>query len=203
MGELARYDSMCRAIAEAHDVDEVTDIRNKAAALEYYARQAGDFDQELKVNKIRIRAERRFGELSKEIEKSPGGRPPKNSPESRESFQTKQETLERLGVSSQQASERERLAGIPKDEFQRKLAEARQPLSTSDFLPRNHTGLGPVSDDALLFIGTMRDFERRGYLASTPEHFMATMTDLMREEVYKIAPLACAWLSTIRKPTDA
>jgi hypothetical protein len=56
-----------------------------------------------------------------------------------------------------------------------------------------------VSGDALLFIGTMRDFERRGYLAGTPADFMATMTDNMLAEVYRIAPRAAVWLSTIKE----
>jgi hypothetical protein len=37
IGELVRYDAMCRAIDAAFDVDEVKDIRDKAMAFEVYA----------------------------------------------------------------------------------------------------------------------------------------------------------------------
>jgi hypothetical protein len=35
--QLVRYDAMCHAIAAAHEVDEVKDIRDKARAIEMYA----------------------------------------------------------------------------------------------------------------------------------------------------------------------
>ena len=38
--QLVRYDAMSREIAAAHEVDAVKDIRNKAIALEHYARPA-------------------------------------------------------------------------------------------------------------------------------------------------------------------
>jgi hypothetical protein len=56
MAELVRYDAMCRAIAETHAIDEVKDIRDKAMALEAYARQAKNFEAEDRCKEIRIRA---------------------------------------------------------------------------------------------------------------------------------------------------
>lgn len=55
---IARYDAMCRAIAEAHAVDEVKDLRDKAAALQAYARMADNREAETRCAEIRIRAER-------------------------------------------------------------------------------------------------------------------------------------------------
>jgi hypothetical protein len=59
--KLIKDESMCRAIA-AHDVEEVKDIRDKALALEHYARQALNTDAERKAAKIRIRAENKAGD---------------------------------------------------------------------------------------------------------------------------------------------
>ena len=60
---LVRYDSMCRAIAAAYEVDEVVkDIRDKALrhAIETYARQAKEHaEAERQACEIKLRAERR------------------------------------------------------------------------------------------------------------------------------------------------
>ena len=61
--ELARYDTMCRAIDAAYEVDEVKDIRDKAKALEEYAKQARNVEAERRACEIRLRAERKAGKL--------------------------------------------------------------------------------------------------------------------------------------------
>ena len=61
--ELIRYDAMCRAIADAYEVDEVKDLRDKALAIEIYARQARNTEAERQACEIRLRAERKCGQF--------------------------------------------------------------------------------------------------------------------------------------------
>ena len=67
---MVKYDSMCKAIEAAYKVDEVKDIRDKAAALEAYAKQAMNVEAERQACEIRLRAERKAGQLLKQIEKA-------------------------------------------------------------------------------------------------------------------------------------
>jgi hypothetical protein len=60
---LARYDEACRVVAEARTVDDVQEITANAEAVRAYARQAKNRQVKLGAAKIRIRAERRLGEL--------------------------------------------------------------------------------------------------------------------------------------------
>jgi len=73
---LAKYDAMRAAIAAATSVDEVKDIRDKAEALRLYAKQAGEtLEDQNRLAEIKIRAERRAGELLKRMPKQHGARP--------------------------------------------------------------------------------------------------------------------------------
>jgi hypothetical protein len=67
---LGVYEQMCQAIAECLRVDDVKQILDKAAAIEEYARRAGNFEPERQAAEIRIRCERRAGELLREITRS-------------------------------------------------------------------------------------------------------------------------------------
>jgi hypothetical protein len=68
------YDAMCSAIAECYRIDKVKDIHDKALALELYARQAKNTDAERKVADIRLRAERRAGEILTNLAREQGKR---------------------------------------------------------------------------------------------------------------------------------
>ncbi len=67
---LANYDAGRRAIERARNHDEAADIRDKAEALAAYARQAKDKDLLAWVTEIKVRAERRAGELVIEGQKN-------------------------------------------------------------------------------------------------------------------------------------
>ena len=77
--ELIQYDAMCRAINAAYEVDEVKEIHDKAVAMEAYFRQAKNPEPERRACEIRLRSERKAGQLLKKLEKAKGGQPYQSS----------------------------------------------------------------------------------------------------------------------------
>jgi hypothetical protein len=113
---LAQYDAARAALEQAHTVDEVKHIRDKAEALRIYAKQAADVDMQNWAAEIRIRAERRAGELLKDIPKQHGARGVGKKVESPSAT-----PLVELGVTKTQSSNWQRLADVPASEFENKL----------------------------------------------------------------------------------
>jgi N6-adenosine-specific RNA methylase IME4 len=114
-----------RALLEAtRDLSEVREIRDRALALEEYAR-AKQLGQEAErfAAEIAVRAERRYGQLLAEAPKDPGGRPPKTGA-APELVSPHQEAGKKLSSRSQ------RLARIPEEEFEQELASSKRPSAS-------------------------------------------------------------------------
>jgi N6-adenosine-specific RNA methylase IME4 len=77
MTALSRFDEACIALAEAKDLSEVKDIADKATALKEYARRAKDKQLEVGAAELRLRAERRLGQMMNTLGLS-SGRPKRN-----------------------------------------------------------------------------------------------------------------------------
>lgn len=146
VNRLIRYDAARVALAEAHRVDEAKDIRDKALAVAAYARQAKDRDMVIWATEIKLRAERRTGELLRETEKSgqrqAHGRPAKTTP--RDVVLPK---LKDLGISQDQSTDWQKLAAIPEPEFEKRLkAAAGDPVTMTTEKMLRHAP-EPVQDD--------------------------------------------------------
>lgn len=190
----ALYDAMCRAIDAAYEVDEVKDIRDRALAFEVYARQAQNFEAEHRACTIRLRSERKAGELLRVMEKAKGG----GDHRSHDVSGDQPPTLKQLGVSHKQSSDWQRLAALPQEQFEAALTD-RKP-STAGILaaatpPKPE--VVPVSSEALWLWGRLHDFERDGLLARAPANVLLTLTPRMLDEVHRLAPRVAAWLSQI------
>jgi len=124
MTALIRYDAARRALAAAHRVDEVKAIRDKAEAVRVYAKQAGDYDLQNQACEIRIRAERRAGELLVDMQTS-GERQPKER--GRPTKVSSPTTLPKLGITRDQSSKWQRLARmIDEASFDKAVAQAKE-----------------------------------------------------------------------------
>jgi hypothetical protein len=69
MSALTYYDAGRSALIQAVKIDEVKSVLNKAEAMRHYARIAGDYELESMASRLKVRAQRRIGDLSKQLEK--------------------------------------------------------------------------------------------------------------------------------------
>lgn len=240
MNNLVKYDVMCRAIDAAYEVDEVKDIRDKALALEAYAQQAKNTEAERRACEIRLRAERKAGQLLQtraeisgrtrngQFAPASSGTIPEASgkpllwqchkcghvwpvlrddcnnchegeqPPANECFLGHPEdgakTLKELGISLDQSSKWQKLANVPVEEFEAALDGSEKP-STAGILKQNGEA-SPMDPDALWLWGRLRDFERRGLLDVRPQDLLGEMTDAMKDDTMRLAPLVSDWLNT-------
>lgn len=135
MNELVRYDSARMALAEASSVDDAREIRDKAAALQAYARQRSDVEMEKWVAEIKLRAHVRIGELSAELEKAPPGPTPEDTSQ-RWELSTKAATLKAAGISTSVAHRAEQLAANPAavEKYIAEKAKAGRPVTIDEAL---------------------------------------------------------------------
>lgn len=130
--QLVRYDAMCAAIAECYRIDEVKEIRDKARALEVYAQQAMNEEAEKQATEVRIRAERRAGELLRDMKDS-GERASQGEKKSN-LVRDEVSTLKDLGISYDQSSKWQQLAAIPDHQFESAFRDPDVKPSTNGIL---------------------------------------------------------------------
>lgn len=201
MTELIRYDAMCRAIDEAYQIDEVKEIRDKAIAVEVYSRQAKNIEAERRACEIRLRAERKVGELRRQEEKNKGAATP--PPERGNRFPTNAERRKELGISKKQDERWQKLAQVPQEEFEAALAAPGVPTTSSIIEKITEERSKPMDSAALWLWGRMKDFERNGILSDDPGRVWGEMADHMRADMRRLLPRVCEWLTQLEEKDDA
>lgn len=131
---LIKYDAACRALAECKAIDEVKAWADKAAAMQAYGRMSQDKTLEVDAAEIRIRAERRLGEMLNE-QKADGGlnrgaRVAGNKAGAGQSspavvIDDRRPKLADAGISKDLSSRAQKLAAVPEAEFEAEVGQWR------------------------------------------------------------------------------
>lgn len=125
MSALTKYDAARYALSVAVEVDEVKGIRDKAEAMAAYARQAKDTELVQWATEIKVRAERRAGQMLAEMPKATGKAgqfaggntivPP-----------VKEKTLADIGITKNESSRWQKLAAVSDKQFEHAVAAAKE-----------------------------------------------------------------------------
>jgi N6-adenosine-specific RNA methylase IME4 len=161
--ELALLSQSVQLLAEAKSLDEVKEIRDKAAALQYYLRQQGEgLEAQNTAAEIRLRAERRAGELLAEMPKHDGN--PRLHDATR---------LADLGIEKTQSHRWQRIASLPSDDFEAHIGRTKErghELTTAGVLKLARKVQAaaavvdsvPVDDSAGSVVGSLQDLITAG-----------------------------------------
>lgn len=149
-------------------MDEVKNIHDVATAMKAYAKQAQDKQLEIDASEIRIRAERRLGEMIRQQKETVGlnegragtGRPPLGGSEKEPPKDTRP-TLAEVGISKKLSSRSQAIAAIPQEEFEEALDEHREKRGKINEITEGQTAEASPS---------LRR-HRRGGPAQTKRHF--------------------------------
>jgi len=133
---LVHYNAACVALAAAKSTDEVKDWRDKAEAMRAYAHQSKNRQLEIDAAEIRIRAERRLGQLIAEQKETvglaTGGQPYQSTGTLSEPVETRPPTLAEIGVDKKLSSHSQKVAAIPEAEFEDIVGQWRETLESEN-----------------------------------------------------------------------
>lgn len=194
--QLVRYEAARQAIAEYKSVDEVKDFRDKALAIEAYAKQANDYELERDAAIARVRAERRCGELLAEMHKAKGtdyGGTGHDTRAARASYSPPR-TLSDMGITYDQSSKWQRLAAVPEAEFEAAINQPGSKPSTAQIISPKQEQPKRMDSLALWLWGRLIDMERNQLFDRSVDSLMSEMTDAMRQDAERLVPKLKRWL---------
>jgi len=122
---LTKYEAARAALAAAHRVDEVKSIRDKAQAMAAYAKQARDTQMVQWATEIKVRAERRCGEMLRDAAETGQRAPQQQQAGGVYHDGTPPPSLRDLGITRNQSSRYQKLAAMPDEHFETAVETAK------------------------------------------------------------------------------
>lgn len=183
------------ALAECAKIDEVKDWADKAAALKAYAAQRDDEELLTAAKKIQLRANRRMGQLLKEIE--PGK--PGPQPELRAGggpYLNRTEAAAEAGLSPRKAKQAMQVASVPEDEFE-EMAESGatiKEVAERGKDKKKQAEQPKVPSDSIWVYGTLCDMEQLGYFDTEPQALLSAMWPVMQQDTIRLIPKLKDWV---------
>ena len=162
--------------------------------LEAYAKQANNMEAERQCALIRVRAERKCGQMLRDTEKAPAGRP-KESVEPDDQLTTPK-TLSDMGITKDQSSTWQKLANVPEDEFEAAITmpgtkpSARHIIATPEQEPKR------MDKNALYIWGELSRMDKMGLFDVSLNSLVYEWTDGMKSnEALSLIPKLKEWVN--------
>lgn len=206
------YEAMRQAIAKCERVDEIAKMADLAVAAQAYYRQSLDVENEMNASRIRVRAERRMGELLNQM-KQRGERDNGRGGDRRTHSVSRGATLNDLGIPRDRASRAMQLADVPEAEFEAALggekpAQPRRILreikGAKDVTPKAAPPLVPIEQTLDLW-GSVRNFGEALESGHMPPLALwrTNMQPFQVAHLRRFIPPVIEYLSTIYREIEA
>jgi len=161
--------------------------------------RAQQLEAERKAADVRLRAERRTGELLKELARAEAPNPEGAGGKSRKIVASDDATQQRseysaaldsAGLSRQTANRYQQLANVPDEQFERHLADPVRKPTTNGILRESRKDTAKQIDpQALRIWGMCRDMERHDDISASPSRVFNEMTETMQADIRRLAPM--------------
>ena len=125
--QLVKLDAARRALAEASTLQEIKDIRDQAEAIKAYVKAAGySLEMQNQAAETKLRAERKGGELLKQMEKSKGSKGNQYTEKLDRFHDGTSPTLRDLGIEKKQSMRWQQIADLPEVIFEEVIEETKE-----------------------------------------------------------------------------
>ena len=192
------YSNAKRALAEYKTVDEVKDYRDKAVAVEMYAKQAQDFELEYDAALARVRAERKCGELLRDMEMAKPSGNNQYADVEVSTNTTHPKSLPEMGITRDQSSKWQQLANVPDKEFEEAINVQGVKPSTNNILKKTddlRDEINSIPRVAMRSWGTLIQMERDGIMNTPLIDSYECMTDAMKADTDRLIIILEQWVN--------